>query len=323
MKSSTLKSWLILTCVTLSLLAPAQRPRRNTVPPVNPTPVTDTIPRGFGNLPFIIDSSVYQDNEKFQSQRPDPFGPDSQYKRIPLPYENLRVDDALFAHKVWRELDLREKMNQVFRYDAADDKGSQLFVSILLNAIQSGKVQAFTDDRFTTILSPAEINETLKGQLDTFPHTNDRLEVDAYIVTREKFNVKSITKLRLMEQWIFDRESCRMFVRILGIGLLKTEYYPGTKKERGTSLMGWLYYPDLRPLLANYEVYNPKNMRAPMTWEELFESRMFSSYIVKTTMDNPSNKYIKSYIKDPILALLEGERVKEKIFNYEQDLWSY
>jgi len=33
--------------------------------------------------------------------------------------------------------------------------------------------------------------------------------------------------------------------------------------------------------------------------------------------------FINMYVKDPILALLEGENVKEKIFNYEQDLWSY
>jgi hypothetical protein len=60
-----------------------------------------------------------------------------------------------------------------------------------------------------------------------------------------------------------------------------------------------------------------------MTWEELFESRMFSSYITKSTFDNSSNRLIRQSIKDPILALLEGENIKERIFNYEQDLWSY
>jgi len=76
--------------------------------------------------------------------------------------------------------------------------------------------------------------------------------------------------------------------------------------------------------LAKYEVYNPKNMgQGRLTWEELFESRMFSSYIIKSTFDNAANKSIRGSIKDPILALLEGENIKEKIFNYEQDLWSY
>jgi hypothetical protein len=86
----------------------------------------------------------------------------------------------------------------------------------------------------------------------------------------------------------------------------------------------WVYYPDLRPALVKSEVYNSKNMgQNRMTWEELFESRMFSSYIVKSTLDNPQNKLIRNYIKDPILQLLEGENIKDKIFNFEQDLWSY
>jgi hypothetical protein len=50
---------------------------------------------------------------------------------------------------------------------------------------------------------------------------------------------------------------------------------------------------------------------------------MFGSYIVKSSIDNPANRNIRNYIKDPILALLEGDNIKDKIFNYEQDLWSY
>jgi hypothetical protein len=80
----------------------------------------------------------------------------------------------------------------------------------------------------------------------------------------------------------------------------------------------------MRPILTKYEVYNPKNMgQSRLTWEELFESRMFSSYITKSTIDNAANRIIRNYIKDPILALLEGDNIKDKIFNYEQDLWSY
>jgi hypothetical protein len=70
-------------------------------------------------------------------------------------------------------------------------------------------------------------------------------------------------------------------------------------------------------------VYNGKNFGGKMSWEELFESRYFSSTIVKSTIDNPYDLFIKQYIKDDILRLLEGENIKNKIFNFEQDLWSY
>jgi gliding motility associated protien GldN len=145
-----------------------------------------------------------------------------------------------------------------------------------------------------------------------------------YIVTRASFDAKSVVKIRIKEEWVFDRETSRMFVRILGIAPLKTLYFPNGKERPGSSPMFWVYYPDLRPMLAKFEVYNPKNMgQSRMTWEELFESRMFGSYIVKSSIDNPANKNIRLYMKDPILALLEGDNIKDKIFNYEQDLWSY
>lgn len=280
----------------------------------------------YGNIPIRVDSSGLADTNVRRSMRNDnAFDKSSISARIPLDYENLRWDDALYAEKVWRELDLREKMNQTFRFAAQDDNGSQMFIDILLKAVKSGQVTAFSDDRFTTPMSLDEINQLTVGSADTVARTavDDPSKVIEYVVTRASFDSKSVMKLRIKEEWVFDREASRMFVRILGIAPLKTLYLPNGQ-ERGQTVMFWVYYPDLRPTLAKYEVYNPKNMgMSRMTWEELFETRMFSSYIVKSSIDNPMNQQIRQYIKDPILALLEGDAIKDKIFNYEQDLWSY
>lgn len=280
----------------------------------------------YGNVPIRVDSTGVSDTAQKKSMRNDnAFDKSITGDRTPLQYEHLRWDDALYAEKVWRELDLREKMNQPFRYEADDDNGSQMFINILLKAVNSGDVTAFADDRFTTPFALADLNQLTVGTADTVARTdvNDPSKVVEYVVTRASFDAKSVIKLRIKEEWVFDREASRMFVRILGIAPLKTLYLPNGQ-ERGSSVMFWVYYPDLRPLLAKYEVYNPKNMgMGRMTWEELFEARMFASYITKSTLDNPSNKVIRGMIKDPILALLEGENIKERIFNYEQDLWSY
>ncbi len=283
----------------------------------------------YGNIPIRKEGAeTGGDSVVRKSLRPDAaFDKSFINDRTPLPYEHLRWDDALFAEKVWRELDLREKMNQPFRYDAQDDNGEQRFISILLQAVQKGDVVAFADDRFTTPLDSAAAKQLTAGGM---PDTNAVYDIDdpskikEYVVTSKAFDSKSVMKLRIKEEWVFDREASRMFVRIIGIAPLKTIYQPDGVTERGTSTMFWVYYPDLRPTLARYEVYNPKNMgTGRMTWEELFESRMFSSYITKSTLDNPSNKTIRQMIKDPILQLLEGDNIKERIFNYEQDLWSY
>jgi gliding motility associated protien GldN len=197
---------------------------------------------------------------------------------------------------------------------------------MLLKAVNSGEVTAFGDDRFSTPMTLPEISQLTLGSADTVGQTDptDPSKIIRYVVTRASFDAKSVLKLRIKEEWVFDREASRMFVRILGIAPLKTQYFPNGQERPGSTPMFWVYYPDLRPILAKYEVYNAKNMgQGRMTWEELFESRMFSSYIIKSTYDNAANKQIKQYIKDPILALLEGENIKEKIFNFEQDLWSY
>ena len=281
----------------------------------------------YGNIPIVVDSSGVSDTMVKKSLRNDnAFDKSSLNARTPLPYEHLRADDALFAEKVWRELDLREKMNHPFRFEAESDNGSQMFINILLKAVNSGEVTAFADDRFTTPMTMAEIQQLTVGSADTVPQVdpNDPSKVIRYVVTRASFNAKSVNKIRIKEEWVFDREASRYFCRILGIAPLKSQYFPNGQERPGATPMFWVYYPDMRPILTKYEVYNPKNMgNSRMTWEELLESRMFSSYITKSTLDNAANRTIRTYIKDPILALLEGENIKEKIFNYEQDLWSY
>ncbi|OSZ80859.1 hypothetical protein CAP36_06350 [Chitinophagaceae bacterium IBVUCB2] len=327
----------LLTADANAQRTPRKRNTGGTQPTTNPTPGNteqqqnnnNQQPSGYdpyANLPIEYDTTGTDNTLKKSLRNDNAFDKGNLTQRVPLPYEHLRWDDALYAEKVWRELDLREKMNKTFMYEAIDDNGSQIFVSMLMNAVQKGEVTAFSDDRFTTPMLVADVQQLTSGKNDTVAKY-DIKQIDkivGYVVTRSSFDPKTVTKIRLKEEWVFDRESSRMFVRILGIGLLKTEYFPNTTKERGTSNLFWVYYPDLRPMLAKAEVYNPKNMgQSRMTWEELFESRMFSSYVVKSTLDNPANKMIRNYIKDPILGLLEGDNIKEKIFNFEQDLWSY
>lgn len=252
-------------------------------------------------------------------------------ERSPLAYEHIREDDAVYVQRVWREIDVHEKMNLPFVYKADGDLGNQRFIMILLNAIKNDSITAFAplDDRFTTPITFKEISEKLVGTPKTIqvpdlvqdPDGSKGLMKDTTIV--EEFNPDaSVERYWIKEDVIFDKESSRLFTRILGIAPLKT-IYNEDGSFRDVTPVFWVYYPDLRPTFAKYEVYNGRNFGGKISWEELFESRMFSSRIIKSTINNPNDLFIKSYVKDPILALLEGENVKEKIFNYEQDLWSY
>ncbi|MFZ9262470.1 MAG: gliding motility protein GldN [Chitinophagaceae bacterium] len=251
--------------------------------------------------------------------------------RTPLAYENIREDDAWYRHKVWREIDIREKMNLPFRYKAEEDNGNQRFINILLRAVKNADVTAFdanVDDRFTTPLPIAKVGELITGRCDSVQVIDWTKDPDGTkgifkdsLVCRD-FNPDDIIKYRVKEEWVFDKESSRLYVRILGLAPMKT-YLDEAGNLLGESPIFWIYYPDLRATLAKYDVYNTKNFGGKMSWEELFETRYFDSKIVKSTIDNPYDLFIKQYVKDNILQLLEGENIKNKIFNFEQDLWSY
>ena len=252
--------------------------------------------------------------------------------RTPLDYEHIREDDATYIQRVWREIDVHEKLNIPFVYKAEGDDGNQRFIMILLNAIKKGDITAFSaaggDDRFTTPLPFSQIAELMVGKPKTQqipdwandPDGSKGLMKDTII--NAEFNPDLVERYWIKEDVVFDKESSRMYTRILGIAPLQT-ILNDDGSFRAVTPIFWVYYPDLRPMLAKYDVYNGRNFGAKMSWEELFESRMFASRIIKSTINNPNDMFISSYVKDPILALLEGENIKEKIFNYEQDLWSY
>jgi len=247
--------------------------------------------------------------------------------RTPLTYEHLRADDAVYRHKIWREIDTREKINLPFRYSADENNGNQRFISILLQAIQDSAVTVFNsiDDRFTTPMTKAEVGSAVAGDSVKVPTYDENGNLVGERMMRNEINFDSIYKFRIKEEVIFDKESSRLFWRILGIAPVKN-VITAQGLNLGETEIFWVYYPDMRATFAKYEVYNGKNFGARMSWEELFESRMFYGRIIKSTIDNPYDQYIKHYKglgENTILQLLEGENIKEKIFNYEQDLWSY
>ena len=280
---------------------------------------------------------------KASRRNPFAYSKESLSDRKPLVYDHVREDDATYSQFIWREIDGREKINLPFIYNAKDETGDQRFFSILITALKEsykngGDLIAFApeDDRFTT---PLTLNQVLAmsspetNQLDTsYPTSVDDENVKDTFIFWKRSDIApkpdSVFKFRIKEQWFFDKEASRMTVRIIGIAPMAPDVtISGVKiKNAGPPKYNpifWIYYPDLRPTLSRTFAYNPKNMGGRLTWEEVFEGRFFSSYIIKSTLNNPKDLTLARLIQDPLFQLLEGENIKEKIFNYEQDLWSY
>ncbi|MFM1929583.1 MAG: hypothetical protein RL387_911, partial [Bacteroidota bacterium] len=88
-------------------------------PNIKPTKVVDTtVVGGFNSN----NKKSLRNNYAFFSETKKRKG---VQERLPLPYENLREEDALFSEFVWEEIDAREKINRPFIYQAYDDNGDQ------------------------------------------------------------------------------------------------------------------------------------------------------------------------------------------------------
>jgi gliding motility associated protien GldN len=190
-----------------------------------------------------------------------------------------------------------------------------------MEAANEGKIQVYgtLDDKFTTPMDEEQLG-SIAGAIDTVPVVDpDTYEVTYSLVPRE-LNPNDVLRYRIQEIWYFDRESSTMKVRILGIAPLKDE-----TDENGNFLfeepLFWVYYPGARQVLANENAFASANDAANRSWEDIFESRFFNSYIMKQS--NVNDLRIEDYKTDGRERLMEASRIKNEIFNFEHDLWSY
>jgi gliding motility associated protien GldN len=247
---------------------------------------------------------------------------------FPIPWQPIRESDVLWKKRVWREIDTREKANVGFRYAGDEYTGGGMFIEIVIDAIKTGKITAYSpmDDRFTTIMTKNELMEKVAGKRDTVTVTDPITGQEETRIRITDFRPETITKFRVKEDWIFDRNLGQMVVRIVGIAPVQ-DMYGDAGDFRGSQALFWLYYPDTRNLFAQHEVFNPQNDLARVTWDDFFEGRRFSSHIYK--ISNPFGNIPGGYGEEfkehlnPMESLYEGRKVSDEIFNKESDMWVY
>jgi gliding motility associated protien GldN len=239
-----------------------------------------------------------------------------------LAWQPVRENDVLWRKRVWREIDTRERQNQAFRFPGDDNTGGGFYIEILMNAVKNGRVKAYSglDDRFTTAMTRDAIMEQLAGKPDTSYVEDAETGQTKMVIVQRDFNPDAITRYRIKEDWIMDRNLGRMVVRIIGIAPYIDRVGPDGE-YRGSAALFWLYYPEVREVNAQYEVYNPENDAARMTWDEFFESRQFASRIVKVS--NPFDANFRELGMSNMEQLHEAQRAQEEIFNREHDMWVY
>lgn len=232
-----------------------------------------------------------------------------------ITYDFIHEKDVFWERRIWRLIDIREKMNHPFKYE------KEPFIMILLNHAKAGDITLYHtfDDEFSQAMTQDEM-QNIGSSVDTIITFDPETFEEIVQVVVNDLNPEDIKKYRLKEVYFFDEETSTMGVRILGIAPI-IDRVDDNGNFLNSGPMFWSYYPELREILARHESFNAQNDAAKMSWEDVFEARLFASYIIKES--NVFNRRIQDYKTNPMDMLLESDKLKEQIFHFEHDLWSY
>jgi gliding motility associated protien GldN len=239
----------------------------------------------------------------------------------PVPYPSLREADILWSKRVWRIIDLRERMNLPLYYPITPKDDRYSLISILLYGIQHEGLPVYStnDDEFKIPISYEMVNERMGATDEVTEIFNPETNLYEEVTYTREVRVEEVKQIMVKEVWFFDRNYSRMDVRI--IGLCPIREYVDENGEVVRRQTFWINYPEARNLLARYEVFNAGNDAQRRSFDDIFIKRYFGSYIVQES-NMYDNRSIESYAVG-VDARLESERIKNEIFNFEHDLWEF
>ena len=239
-----------------------------------------------------------------------------------MPQQPIREGDISWEKRIQRVIDTREKMNLPFR-----SRELNLFTTFR-TMIENGEITVFSYEDFKAVMTKEDMAKKMSKQ-DTLYDLNPDTYEEVIKIVQNEINWERIDQYRVKEVWYFDKQRSVMDVRILGIAPL----YASDKDIENNITpypLFWVYYPEARTALSKHRVFNEENDIAPMTWADLFDSRIFSSYIYKRSnvLDNRLVDYFEVDPEDTsnrtgIDRLLLSEKIKNELLNFEHDLWEY
>jgi gliding motility associated protien GldN len=245
----------------------------------------------------------------------------------PLAYGYVHDRDVLMGKTTWEIIDLSEKINFAlyFPIDTANvGSDRRSLYDVLTKAMKKGEItEVYTDSYFNTKKSLQDIQGSLT-RIDTTDAGREQINAgnqisDEYIL-RQDLSAQDVSQYKIKGYWYFDKRQSELKYRLLGICPVTPDVYTMNSDEKDYIELFWVFFPAAREVLHDAKAFNDKNSAMPVSFDQILNSRRFNSVIYKEE-NVYGDRTIDEYMKDNAQnQLLESERVKDKIRNFESDM---
>ena len=258
---------------------------------------------------------------------------------LPLPYGYVMDRDILMGKRVWEIIDLDERINFPLYYPIEKDLGPDRkpLYDVLKQAIQDSVItEVYEDSYFITKKTIKDIQSSLFA-IDTTDAGREQMneDFDAYRAGTKKIDEQYINKYeieadlvkayKVVGYWYFDKRQGELKYRMLGICPVvpDVQVYKDNPDTDEMVELFWVYFPAARDVLHKSKAFNNRNSAMPFSFDHVLNARRFGAVIYQEE-NVYADRQIKDYLKENAqMQLLESERVKEKIRDFEQDMWNY
>ncbi len=281
----------------------------------------------------------------------------------PLAYGYVDDRDVLMGKTVWEIIDLNEKINfpLYFPVDTANiGSDRRSLYDILTKAMRAGRItEVYSDSYFNTKKTLKDIQGSL-SRIDTTDAGRELINqypddyrtrvikkkvvtgtgkkkvvtyvdetvgptrtIPAEYILRQDLTAADVTQYKIKGYWYFDKRESALKYRLLGLCPVTPDVYTMNSDEKDYIELFWIFYPNAREVLHEGKAFNDSNSSHPISFDQILNSRHFNAIIYKEE-NMYGDREIKDYMKNNAQdQLFESERVKEKIRNFEENMWNY
>lgn len=248
----------------------------------------------------------------------------------PLEYGYVDDRDILYSKMVWEKIVLDERANFPLYYPIdTNNIGSnrRSLYDVLMKNIKNGRIKNIYDDSYFNGKRTLKDIEFALVKTDTtelgIEQLNAGEELSAEYIDRREITAADIKEYRIKGLWYFDKRQAELKYRLLAIAPVAPDVNFIDSDQPDLVPLFWIFFPDAREVLHEAKAFNNQNSSMPFSFDHLLNSRRFQSYIYKEE-NTQGDRAINEYVADnALMQLLESERIKDRIRDFELDMWTY